>query len=154
VKLTTYLHLVLRSKNAWNYTSTPPVRLHGVMLSYKKAQGQLYLFTYTSIPQYDFMAWHLVKHRGNFTFLFNWICHVVADGKTVGSDEQEVSWSESVICFKMLPQHFMKDRGSPQQVSVTKVNRQTEIRTRDYRNMKRKCEPQRNCVRSFRSCVG
>jgi len=27
-------------KNAWGYTSTPPVRLHGVVL---KAQGQLYL---------------------------------------------------------------------------------------------------------------
>jgi hypothetical protein len=33
VKLTTYLHLVPRSKNEWSYTSTPPVRLNGVMLS-------------------------------------------------------------------------------------------------------------------------
>jgi hypothetical protein len=40
VKLTTHLHLVPRSKNAWSYTSTP-IRLHGVMLS--EAQGQLYL---------------------------------------------------------------------------------------------------------------
>jgi len=24
---------VPRSKNAWNYTSTPPIRLHGVVLS-------------------------------------------------------------------------------------------------------------------------
>jgi hypothetical protein len=29
-------------KNAWGYTSTPPIRLHGVVLSY--AQGQLYLY--------------------------------------------------------------------------------------------------------------
>jgi hypothetical protein len=28
-------------KNAWSYTSTPPIRLHGVVLS--EAQGQLYL---------------------------------------------------------------------------------------------------------------
>jgi hypothetical protein len=28
-------------KNAWSYTSTPPIRLHGVVLS--SAQGQLYL---------------------------------------------------------------------------------------------------------------
>jgi hypothetical protein len=33
VKLTTHLHLVPRSKNEWSYTSTPPVGLHGVMLS-------------------------------------------------------------------------------------------------------------------------
>jgi hypothetical protein len=43
VKLTTHLHLVPRSKNEWSYTST---------------------------PQYAFMAWCLVKkHRDNFTFL-------------------------------------------------------------------------------------
>jgi hypothetical protein len=29
-------------KNAWSYTSTTPVRLHGVVLS--SAQGQLYLY--------------------------------------------------------------------------------------------------------------
>jgi hypothetical protein len=33
MKLTTHLHLVPRSKNAWSYTSTPPLRLHGVVLS-------------------------------------------------------------------------------------------------------------------------
>jgi hypothetical protein len=33
MKLTTHLHLVPRSKNAWSYTSTPPIRLHGVVLS-------------------------------------------------------------------------------------------------------------------------
>jgi hypothetical protein len=32
VKLTTH-HLVPRSKNVWSYTSTLPVRLHGVVLS-------------------------------------------------------------------------------------------------------------------------
>jgi hypothetical protein len=32
VKLTTHLHLVPRSKNEWSYTSTPQIRLHGVVL--------------------------------------------------------------------------------------------------------------------------
>jgi hypothetical protein len=29
----THLRLVPRSKNEWSYTSTPPIRLHGVVLS-------------------------------------------------------------------------------------------------------------------------
>jgi hypothetical protein len=41
VKLTTHIHLVPRSKNAWSYTSTPPIRLHELLLS--EVQGQLYL---------------------------------------------------------------------------------------------------------------
>jgi hypothetical protein len=44
VKLTTHLHLVQRSKNAWSYTSTPNTP------SWRDAQ---------------------VKHRDNFTFSFN-----------------------------------------------------------------------------------
>jgi hypothetical protein len=47
VKLTTHLHLVSRSKNAWTY---PP------------------------LPQYAFMAWCLFKHRDNFTF---YIYHIL-----------------------------------------------------------------------------
>jgi len=43
MKLTTQLHLVLRLKNEWSYTSTLPLRLHGVVFSYE-------------------------KHRDNFTF--------------------------------------------------------------------------------------
>jgi hypothetical protein len=42
VKLTAHFHLVLRSKNAWSYTSTLQIRLHGVVLS--SAQGKFYLF--------------------------------------------------------------------------------------------------------------
>jgi hypothetical protein len=41
-RLTTHLHLLPKSKNAWGYTSTPPICLHGVVLSLKKTQGQLY----------------------------------------------------------------------------------------------------------------
>jgi hypothetical protein len=32
VKLTIHFYLVPRSKNAWSCTSTPPIRLHGVVL--------------------------------------------------------------------------------------------------------------------------
>jgi hypothetical protein len=42
VKLTTHPSLVPRSKNAWSYTSTPQICLHGVVLS--EAHGQLYLY--------------------------------------------------------------------------------------------------------------
>jgi hypothetical protein len=42
--MTNHIHLVPRSKNEWSYTSTPPVSFNGVVLSLKKAQGQLYLF--------------------------------------------------------------------------------------------------------------
>jgi hypothetical protein len=31
-------------KNPWSYTFTSPIRLHGVVLSKKKAQGQLYQY--------------------------------------------------------------------------------------------------------------
>jgi hypothetical protein len=33
MKLTTHLHLESRPENAWSYTSTPSIRLHGVVLS-------------------------------------------------------------------------------------------------------------------------
>jgi len=33
IKLTTHLHLVPRSKNVQSYTSTPPLQIHGVVLS-------------------------------------------------------------------------------------------------------------------------
>jgi len=48
MKLTTRLHLVLRPKNAWNYTSTPPVHLHNMVLC--EAQGQLYLLPLPKYP--------------------------------------------------------------------------------------------------------
>jgi hypothetical protein len=42
VKLTTHLHIVLRSKNEWSYTSTPQYAFMAWFLV--KAQGQLYLY--------------------------------------------------------------------------------------------------------------
>jgi len=41
VKLTTHLHLVSKSKNAWSYISTTPIRLHSVGLSWKNHRGQV-----------------------------------------------------------------------------------------------------------------
>jgi len=49
---TTHLHLVPRSKNDWRYTS---------------------------IPQYVFIAWCLVKHRDNFTFTGGWLNCIITD---------------------------------------------------------------------------
>jgi hypothetical protein len=46
-------------------------------------------WSYTSTPQYAFMAWCLVKHRDNFTFTF--ICwHILRQ-----------SWEEVVNLFKV-----------------------------------------------------
>jgi hypothetical protein len=44
VKLTIHLHLVPRSKNAWSCTSTPLVRLHGVVLSLIREHGDSFTF--------------------------------------------------------------------------------------------------------------
>jgi len=38
------LHLVPRSKNAWSDTSTPPIRLHGVV--FNLAQRQVYILPF------------------------------------------------------------------------------------------------------------
>jgi len=46
VKLTTH-HLVPRSKNEWSYTPTPPIRLHGVVLSL--STGTALHFTLTTL---------------------------------------------------------------------------------------------------------
>jgi hypothetical protein len=37
-------------KNAWSYTSTPPIRLHGVVLSFKKKHKNNFTFT---LPIYE-----------------------------------------------------------------------------------------------------
>jgi hypothetical protein len=40
-------------KNSWSCTSALAIRLHGMVLSKKKAQGQLYLFTFWSQSSSD-----------------------------------------------------------------------------------------------------
>jgi len=49
VKLITHLQLVPRSENAWSCTSTPPILLHGVVLSLKKHRDN---FTFTVLYDY------------------------------------------------------------------------------------------------------
>jgi hypothetical protein len=76
VKLTTHLHLVPRSKNEWSYTSTPPVRLHGVVLKQKSSgtplplplSGPIVLFP-SKTPSISVLHWgkaqfsHQGKHQ-------------------------------------------------------------------------------------------
>jgi hypothetical protein len=51
-------------KNAWSYTSAPPIRLHDVVLS--QAQGQLYLFTFACEKLiYTYISSHPVFLRSN-----------------------------------------------------------------------------------------
>jgi hypothetical protein len=64
VKLTIHFHLVQRSKNEWSYTSTPPIRLHGVVFSQKEAQGQLYLYLYLKT-----YSWHGTYLNYFFTYM-------------------------------------------------------------------------------------
>jgi hypothetical protein len=47
-----HLRLVPRSKNVWCYTSTPPIRLHGVVLSSKGAQRQFTSILYKNQHHY------------------------------------------------------------------------------------------------------
>jgi hypothetical protein len=58
VKLTTQLHLVPRSTNEWSYTSTPQYTFMAWCLV--KAQGQLYLYLYL----------HCVRHRMRCLIIF------------------------------------------------------------------------------------
>jgi hypothetical protein len=37
-------------KKAWGYTSNSPIRLHGVVLNLRIAQGQLYVYLYSTYP--------------------------------------------------------------------------------------------------------
>jgi hypothetical protein len=59
MKLTPHFHLVSRSNNEWSYTFTPPIRLHGVVLSLEKAWGQLY-FTLLYFTLLYFTLIHLL----------------------------------------------------------------------------------------------
>jgi hypothetical protein len=77
MKLTTHLHLVRRSRNVWSYTST---------------------------PQYAFMAWCLVKHRDKFTCTFtlleggewlaSWSGRLTPEERAPGTHCEPQSWSE------------------------------------------------------------
>jgi hypothetical protein len=61
MKLTTHLHLVLRSKNVWSYTSTPQYAFMA-WCSLKKAQGQHYLF-------YLYLLWNSFQCHHHIFFM-------------------------------------------------------------------------------------
>jgi hypothetical protein len=54
VKPNTRLHLLPKSKNEWNYTYTPTIRLHGVMLSYSTG-------TTLPLPDLNFVTHYSTK---------------------------------------------------------------------------------------------
>jgi hypothetical protein len=68
VKLTTHLHLVPRSKGEWSYTSTPPIRPRGVMLSLKKKHRDNLNFTFTICQLVSFQ-----KLLNGFRLNFYWV---------------------------------------------------------------------------------
>jgi hypothetical protein len=49
--------------NAWSYISTLPIRLHGVVLSYEKAQEQLYLYLYITAMKYEVLGDTCSSHK-------------------------------------------------------------------------------------------
>jgi hypothetical protein len=53
MKLTTHLHLVPRSKNEQSYTSTPTIRLHGMVHSYSTVTTWPFTFTFTTVTGRD-----------------------------------------------------------------------------------------------------
>jgi hypothetical protein len=63
---------VPRSKNAWSYTSTPPIHLCGVVISLNKAQGQLYFLRLTTDIQEDFRPNGLRSSTNWATSLMGW----------------------------------------------------------------------------------
>jgi len=66
VKLTTRPHLVTRSKNAWSYTVTPPVRLHGVVLIKIKHSGDsTFTFTFTTEMKIQVEVFWIVTSYGD-----------------------------------------------------------------------------------------
>jgi hypothetical protein len=68
MKMTTYLHLVPRSKNEWNYTSTPQYAFMAWCLV--KAQGQLYLYLYCMICLF------LIDHTLIILFSYFELCYL------------------------------------------------------------------------------
>jgi hypothetical protein len=84
VKVTTHLHLVPRSKNAWSYTSTPPYIFMARCLVKHRDNFPTYIFMARCLvkhrdnfPTYIFVTRCLVKHRGNFpTYIFVTRCLV------------------------------------------------------------------------------
>jgi hypothetical protein len=81
----TYIHLVPRSKNAWSYTSSPPIPLPDVVLSLKKSTGKilpLYL-PYFYIGLYGCETWSITIREEHALRVLEeniWIREKVAGG--------------------------------------------------------------------------
>jgi hypothetical protein len=71
VKLTTHLYLVPRSQNAWSYTSTPQYAFMAVLLIKIKAQGQLYLYLYFTFINKSFGQELIASGRVQWRTLVN-----------------------------------------------------------------------------------
>jgi hypothetical protein len=76
VKLTTHLHLVSRSKNAWSYTSTPPWR--GAQVN--KSTGTTLPFTFTMIC--NFLRCFLLSPSILLRHLFRYILKLCSFRRT------------------------------------------------------------------------
>jgi hypothetical protein len=63
-------HLMQRSKNERSYTFTPPIRLHGVVLSYKKKIAGTTYFTFTFHTSNTYITWNCLLICGLQRFGF------------------------------------------------------------------------------------
>jgi hypothetical protein len=50
------------------------------------------VWSYTSTPQYVFMAWFLVRHRDNFTFTFHNIIRVIISIRYVTYEDTRIAY--------------------------------------------------------------
>jgi hypothetical protein len=82
MKLITHFHLVPGSKNEWNYTSTPPIRLHGVVLTKKKHRDKFTFYVLIHVKRHSLID---VNYDFNFTDLV--MCEVPAGRQITGSVE-------------------------------------------------------------------
>jgi hypothetical protein len=75
-EVTTRLQLVPMSKNAWSYTSIPPIRLHGVVLCWAKGHFNPYIsiMLYARIRNHaTFMVLFLRSHSWHFMSVVSFI---------------------------------------------------------------------------------
>jgi hypothetical protein len=76
VKLTTHIHLVPRLENEWSYTSTPQYEFMA-WCSVKEAQGQLYFYLYLREIGIDGSYWiRLAQDRDQWRAVVNTILNL------------------------------------------------------------------------------
>jgi len=67
VKLTTHLHPSTEVKNSWSYTSTPPMRHHGVVLRW--STGKTIHLPFSKLVLYTMSVVIIIKHVWNRSVL-------------------------------------------------------------------------------------